>query len=219
MRTRSDGLETRKRVLDAACEVFAARGYRAATVSEICRRARANIAAVNYHFGNKRSLYVAVWRDAACRALQRHPLDGGVPATAPAEQRLRGLLLSLVRRMTDKSQLGAFHRLRLMEMANPTGLIDQVRWQVIRPLRDHTRALLRELAGRRLTLRELDHCEMSVIGPCLMAQMIQCHPQSNGAALLAPIHLDAFVDHCVRFALAGLGARRNGAPTRSRRTR
>ena len=52
-RTRTN---TRQRVLEAAGEVFAERGFRAATVREICQRAKANLAAVNYHFGDKERL-------------------------------------------------------------------------------------------------------------------------------------------------------------------
>lgn len=206
LRSRADGVETRQRVLQAACEVFAERGYRAATVSEICRRARANIASVNYHFGDKESLYVAVWRESAGEALQRHPLNGGVASAAPAEERLRGLLHSLLRRVTEDGNSGAFHRLRLMEMANPTGLIDGVRWQVIRPLREYTRSLLQELAGGRLSERDLDHCEMSVVGPCLMAQMVRQQHDTTRGALFPSTSVDAFVDHCVRFAVAGLAS-------------
>ena len=45
--------ETRKTLLEVACEVFAQMGYQGTTIAEISRRAGANIAAVNYHFGNK----------------------------------------------------------------------------------------------------------------------------------------------------------------------
>ena len=51
---------TRRRILDQAAALFAERGFEKVTVREICRAARANVAAVNYHFGDKRSLYVAV---------------------------------------------------------------------------------------------------------------------------------------------------------------
>ncbi len=54
-------MTTRERIVRAAAAAFAQRGYRAATVREICRRARVNVAAVNYHFGGKRALYQAVF--------------------------------------------------------------------------------------------------------------------------------------------------------------
>ncbi len=45
--------ETRQRLIEAVGEVFAERGFRAATVRDICQRAQANVAAVNYYFGDK----------------------------------------------------------------------------------------------------------------------------------------------------------------------
>ena len=48
-----DSSDTEMRVLEAAGEVFADLGYRAATVRQICEKAGANIAAVNYYYGDK----------------------------------------------------------------------------------------------------------------------------------------------------------------------
>ena len=44
--------ETRERLLKAAEALFAERGFKRVTVREICLAARANVAAVNYHFGD-----------------------------------------------------------------------------------------------------------------------------------------------------------------------
>jgi AcrR family transcriptional regulator len=52
--------ETRDRLLTAAAALFAADGYSKVTVRDICRKARANVAAVNYHFGGKTGLYQEV---------------------------------------------------------------------------------------------------------------------------------------------------------------
>jgi TetR/AcrR family transcriptional regulator, regulator of cefoperazone and chloramphenicol sensitivity len=54
---RKGGVATRKRLLAAAGRVFAEKGYRDATIAEICRLAGTNIASVNYHFSDKESLY------------------------------------------------------------------------------------------------------------------------------------------------------------------
>jgi AcrR family transcriptional regulator len=50
-------LATKDRILESALAVFAERGYDRATLSEITRRANANIAAVNYYFRSKRDLF------------------------------------------------------------------------------------------------------------------------------------------------------------------
>ncbi|NLF94356.1 MAG: TetR/AcrR family transcriptional regulator [Oligosphaeraceae bacterium] len=49
-----------ERLLLAGLQVFAARGYGGTTVREICAVAKSNIAAVNYHFGDKARFYLAV---------------------------------------------------------------------------------------------------------------------------------------------------------------
>jgi AcrR family transcriptional regulator len=47
---RADEQQTRRRILDAATRQFVVKGYKHVTIREICREARANVAAVNYHF-------------------------------------------------------------------------------------------------------------------------------------------------------------------------
>ncbi len=54
--------DTRANLLDAAGRVFAERGYQSATIREICRKAGANVASVNYTFGDKMGLYTEVLR-------------------------------------------------------------------------------------------------------------------------------------------------------------
>ena len=49
---------TKTRLLEAAGEEFADKGFEGATVRVICDRAGVNLAAVNYHFGDKEHLYV-----------------------------------------------------------------------------------------------------------------------------------------------------------------
>jgi AcrR family transcriptional regulator len=52
--------DTARALLAAALELFAAHGYRGASVRAITRRAGANLGAVTYHFGSKEALYGTV---------------------------------------------------------------------------------------------------------------------------------------------------------------
>jgi len=56
----NDTQGTRERLMEAAMVEFAQRGYAGATVADICARAEANVAAVNYHYGSKEKLYQEV---------------------------------------------------------------------------------------------------------------------------------------------------------------
>jgi hypothetical protein len=136
-----------------------------------------------------------------------------VPPGAPVKQRVRGFLVALLKRMTDRGRLGLFHRLRMMEMANPSGLIDRVRWQAIRPMREYSLALMGELLGPQATEQELNYCELNLVGPCLMAQMT-CQHNMPGAGFRREIDVESFADHLTAFVLAGAkavrAARRRG---------
>lgn len=53
---------TRERILDAAERLFGEFGLDATSVRDITRAARANLGAVNYHFGSKQELVLAVFK-------------------------------------------------------------------------------------------------------------------------------------------------------------
>ena len=53
---------TRERLLDAAEELFSENGFTAVSVRAITSKAGCNLAAVNYHFGSKKELYLEVFR-------------------------------------------------------------------------------------------------------------------------------------------------------------
>ncbi len=70
---------TEARILLAAGEIFAEKGYDAATVRDICKRAEVNnLAAVNYYFGDKAKLYVV-----AVKAAFTGPSDENEPPLTP----------------------------------------------------------------------------------------------------------------------------------------
>ena len=57
---RRDSAATRDALLAAGAELFAERGYDGVPVTAIAQKARVNKAMINYHFGGKRKLYLAI---------------------------------------------------------------------------------------------------------------------------------------------------------------
>lgn len=212
---KDDTANTQARVLEAASTLFAARGFRGTTVADICRQAGANIAAVNYYFGSKKDLYREAWRHAHLGMLKAFPPDGGVPAGAAAELRLRGRLRGLLQRALAGD--GREFRIMSHEMTNPTGLLAQVVQVSLGPLRQAMRGIIGELLGGRADERAIQWCEMSVVAPCLqLVHRRQMHRPASGAgassggfACPAEEDLEEMVDHFTCFALAGIrGIRR-----------
>ena len=227
MAVRADGQGTRLRLLEVAAERFSVRGYRDTTVAEICEGAGANVAAVNYHFGGKDALYVAVFRRALERALERYPADGGVPADASPEERLRGRIMALLNKRFDDGEFGQLHRMLSMELAQPTGLIDDLRREVIGPQRRVLREILSSMLGPSAADRDLIHCESSIVNQCLAARFSREHrAMFFGCEELAPADIEALADHITRFSLAGIEAarafierRERGSSAKQRRAR
>jgi AcrR family transcriptional regulator len=60
---RSDGRETRSRVLAAATEVFARDGFEGASLRRIAERAGIDIATLKYHVADKAALFAEVYQD------------------------------------------------------------------------------------------------------------------------------------------------------------
>lgn len=214
MARRKDSLRTEKKILEAAGILFSRKGFRDATIAEICRMAGTNIASVNYHFGDKEKLYVESWRHAFRRSHEVHPPDGGVPPDAPPEERLRGWIVSFIERVADPASYD--FEIMHMEMANPTGLLFDAMRESIQPIRGRLLGILRELLGDRATEEDVQLCEMSVQSQCMNPRVFEMrHSKPVGAprfprppALnVAP---EAIADHVIRFTLDGLlGVRRH----------
>jgi AcrR family transcriptional regulator len=65
--------ETRREILAAASEAFAAAGYVGATTRAVASRAGVNVATLHYHFGSKEGLYRAVLEAAGRGTLPNLP--------------------------------------------------------------------------------------------------------------------------------------------------
>lgn len=155
---------TRQRIVEAACHVFADRGFAHATVREIVDRAGANIAAVNYHFGGKNDLYTTVLRKLMDERSAAHPYDAGLPSDATPKQRLHIYIRAFLRRMIIDENGSPLGRLMIREMIEPTHALDGLVRDVMAPATAYLLRIAEAIAGREFDQRERFHVISSVIG-------------------------------------------------------
>lgn len=199
--TLENNKDTRHRLLEAAGEVFAQKGYDAATVREIVERAGANVASVNYYFGGKEGLYLEVL-GFACEAA-RTPRPEGEP---------RERLLGFIRHFLTRC-LGARHDswrglLLAREMAHPSPALQTLVDKLMRPVMDQLISLVREL-GPHLDEREAWLSAASIMGQCAHHRHAEAILERLGAPLPAgEERVEILARHILTFSLGGLGAYR-----------
>jgi AcrR family transcriptional regulator len=202
---REDSARTRGRLIAGASEVFAEKDYGAATIAEICERAGTNVASVNYHFGDKETLYREAWRHAFRKGVEAYPVDGGVCDTATPEERLRGLIRALLLRITDENDREFFIVYR--ELANPTGLLDEVMKTELLPVHQRIDKVVHELLGPASSPGRVQFCTVSILNQCITPIVARSSGRSADKAFGPPrFDIGAFIDHVVQFSLGGIRA-------------
>lgn len=197
---------TRTQILEAAGAVFASVGFRDATVREICARAGVNIAAVNYHFGDKETLYREVLRYSQAEAFTQYPPLLNVSPAAPAEARLRAFLHSWLLR-TFSSGATAWHgQLISREMVDPTGALDEIVRDKIQPMSLQLRGIVGEILGLPPGDEQVRLCTLSIVGQCVFYH--HCRPVLTRLFPQQPpldtLGTERLADHITRFSLAAM---------------
>lgn len=196
---RTTSEQTRTRLLDAAREVFSQRGFQGATVREICRRAEANGAAVNYHFGSKDGLLAEALNFAPLAALQKAHADG-----CP-EVRLRLFIRDFMLMLLDEKNPSSQCRIMAHELADPTPALDKIVREAIAPLHEFLGKLVHEIIGKNIGVAELRRSVYSILGQCLFYRHSQPVLQRLHPTLrYDQKEIEAIAEHIVEFSLAGI---------------
>lgn len=209
---------TKKRLIDAAGEMFAQHGFRAATIRKICKRANASVSAVTYHFGGKGGLYEAVFEYSHRWAIEKHPYDEDPGAEATPEERLRAFIRSFLMRGLGGGFPAWHGKLLAQETANPSGVLNKVTETTIRPMDEYLEGIVRELLGKvDPTHEEIAQfaplCRMNVVGQCIFQIHIRRFVPFPDSGDLDPREIATLADRIFRFSLGGIREIAAGGPS------
>ena len=141
-----DATKARQRLLEAALEVFAAKGYASASTREICRLAEANVSAIHYYFGDKASLYRELFE--TLDPFQHLPTELGYHDT-PIEHAVLALYRHLLGFAASPSHSHHARALFLREHFQPTGILGESRRRGLTPFYSAVLSMLQYQFGLR----------------------------------------------------------------------
>ncbi|MBA3016441.1 MAG: CerR family C-terminal domain-containing protein [Proteobacteria bacterium] len=195
--------DTRQRLLDSAAILFSDRGYACTSVAEICKRAEANIASVNYHFGSKEGLYRSVIQYTHAQAEALYPFKDG--NNIPVQERFYQFVLVLLQRILSTEMTGNYCKLMTKEMAEPTDESGPLVSQIISDKRAKVEALIKEVYSQPADDELIFRMSHSIISQCLFLGLTEKGRRHH--LKRRPVGLEdavSFARHITDFSLAGL---------------
>ncbi len=198
---RADGEATRARLLESAGELFAEQGYAETTGKAIAARANADIASINYHFGNRDGLYRAVLVEAHRHFVRLETLDEIAAMNIPASEKLRELIAMILTNFGGSQHWSA--RVLMRELVSPSSNFEVLRREELPPKLTVALGIISEITGIPSGDPALFYCFLSTAAPCAVlvlsgtVQLAQDRPQ---------LPVQDLIDHLHRFTLAGLQA-------------
>jgi AcrR family transcriptional regulator len=215
MRQENSNDSTKERILNEAEVLFAEKGFDAVSVREITTAAECNLAAMNYHFGHKKDLYLEVFRARWVPRAKRVqacfrsslPAQGPLSPTAVARALAEAFLVGP---LSDEERQ-RHHQLMARELAQPTEAFELLAQQVIRPffkeLAEIFRTFMPEgLAEERLMLNILSIFAMVLYFNFARVAVSRITGRKYDSAFKARL-----VEHIMEFSLKGLGFDEKGA--------
>lgn len=197
--------DTRGRLLKAAAEVFSEHGYENSTIRDICRRAGANIALINYHFGDKLELYTEVLRYSMTCGAPPAPI---VVVAAKPEEMLRQLIRAMLEKMLQTGDQAALrYRLMLHELAKPSTAATRVMQKLMQPVYERLCEVVGTILGLPRDHEKTRLCVHSVIGQVAYyarsAPMLRSlWPEMN----MTPAQRELVANHIAEFSLGYLSS-------------
>ena len=186
---------TKQRILDAAGPIFARKGYRLATIREISDAAGANVAAVNYHFGDKRQLYADVINAVRTQRDREFPIPHWSAETCP-RQKLYDFVFTLLNRIAASQNAPWQVQLISREVLDPSEACEELVIEYFRPVFEKLLSIIDELYRQycmvpndRSEYRGLTSAQRLKVGYSVVGQCLFYRHASEVTARLTPAEL------------------------------
>jgi AcrR family transcriptional regulator len=197
--------DLKHRLLQVAGAAFARRGFDGVSIRDICREAGGSVAAIHYHFRDKRSLYITCLE--AAQAEKTHLALLAAHADAPARDRLRLFIHGMLASQSASHKPAWHMELILQEMVRPTDATGVLVERFIRPLALALKEIVEDLCPG---ISESEHGGWPT-GFSIVSQVLFYGTYSPIVRLLMGedafqrLSVDAIADHITQFTLAALG--------------
>ncbi len=197
---------TRAALIEAAAPLFASIGFENARTRDIADKAKANVSAINYHFGSKMGLYQAVIKKQAEEINDTYPLETEAVRNEAPAIRLHWLVHNLLRRVLTTNE---DHRLKICvrEFVEPTEALDYLVKEIVNNQFGIMKSVVGAVLGREASNDELNRFSVSVVCQCFHYGMAE--PMLTRLGVKIPHtedEINELAEHIVQFSLAGLTA-------------
>lgn len=191
--------------------LFAEHGYEQTTIAMISQQASANVAAVNYHFGDKQSLYQEALRTAHQLANDVFPVSLPKGAEVTPEQRLRHHIHAMLSQIFCETEAGYLSRMVAKEFAEPSFAVDLIFSELIGQNRAHMKAVIEGILGHQVPAEQRQLAMLSVVAQFQFYNFSRLIREFGGGPRLPLPNVKMIADHIYTFSLAGLRGLKEGA--------
>lgn len=158
---------TKLRLLEAAGELFAEHGFENTSIRAICKRAQANVASVNYHFGGKLQLYQAAISYWIKVASDRFPPQMGIQKNDPPRKQLHAFVRGYLLRLFSAGKPAWHAKLVAREMNHPTGAWQAVVESILRPQMQLMESIVSRVLGEGATRDLIEKGVLVIASQCV----------------------------------------------------
>lgn len=201
--------KTRSDIMRAAEHLFAEKGFRTMTLRDVTREAQVNLAAVNYHFGSKQKLMLAVIRNRfePINVERLKQLDALIDEHAPAPLPVDSIFGALFRPLFDSASTETGVDYGLMQMigraiTEPADFISTIHKELFAELSMRFMAELQRSCTHISTTAH-HYRFFFAISTMIGAIIEQVRLENLSEGMLDPTDFDTLVEELITFTVAG----------------